>query len=226
MDPLERDQEFYRALYESDGYLATVTVIAETKGVIEADILRKLSTLNKKGGKLGAIIVILQPELQASAPDARGPEYFSVIRVQVIEDRLMNRTSAGTEITSWQLAERCRQLGHRRNFGFGPYAFAGMVPAPQAVTTRDSMVLTFRRLARDEEIPKLPAVLIDPEEGASPVVVTLTGFPGAAIWYSLDGSYPTLPYEAPLNVTVGSTLLVAQTLDGYAPSDLSAATFT
>ncbi len=226
MDPLEQDQEYFRALLAADSFFTAITVLAETKGETEASILQKLSTLNKKEGKIGAIAVVLQPELVPAETDAPGPEYRVRLTVQVIEDRLTNRTAAGTGKTSWEIAQRVRALGHRRNFGDGTWSFTGLIPAPQQVTTRDSVLIIFTRLGRDTIPAKAATPLIEPEGGATPANVALTAAPGATLLYSTDGDWPDQPYTVPFAITTPCTLRVLALETGKVPSDLATAIFT
>ena len=70
------------------------------------------------------------------------------------------------------------------------------------------------------------AAAVGPATGSD---ITLTcATPGAAIKYSIDGSYPTLAYTAPFNVPVpaGVVLRTAATLANYQQSDVTQQTLS
>lgn len=233
MDPIEQEQIDLAALIAGDADFATVAVIREQKGDVDAQILQALSTLNEKSGKLGACVVVLQPDELPTNPDTPNPELRVRHSVQVFETPLFNAGDNGTGKDVFQLSRRIRQLVHRRSFGHGVLSWQGTENVQQADESRRSRMVTFERL--DQELPftRLGAPLIDPEQGgAVPQLVTLTPPEGATAYYTLDGSLPvpgavgTTEYTAPFNVTEAATLRVAAYKSGALPSDVAAVTFT
>jgi len=227
MDPLLQDQTDFEARAESDEYCVDLTVIAERRGVTENEIERALGTITEKGGKAGAVILILKPTLIPSNPDAPGPEFLVQQALQVIVDPIINDGDSGTGKTAEQIAERMRMLFHRFVTAHGTFSFAGM--QPEDVEGKDSYSLSFTRLARDVPVScGLP--LIDPDEGSGAAEVTLiTSTAAAEIYYTLDGSYPragngTL-YAAPFAPGAGVTVRAVAYKTGLIPSGVAQATF-
>lgn len=232
LDSLTRDQEDFYARLSADPLFSDVKVLEQRKGVVESDIEVALATLNEKSGKLGAVAIVIMPDLVPSEKATAVPEYRVRAAVQVIAQAILNDGEDGTGKTAEILARRVRQLFHNFSGGHGgTFTFAGMEPI-QRSPSEASYVATFTRLARDGDYPRLGQPLITPDEGAAPQNVTLTAADGAAIYYTLDGSYPwsgndeaTL-YSAPVAVATAATLRAVAYKDGYQSSDVASADFT
>lgn len=214
-DQIERDQDDFADRYAFDPFFAQITVLKELKGVIESDVDVALSTLNEKGGKIGAVVIVLQPGIKPTEPDAAGPEMQIRAAVQVITQALFNDGPDGTGMSNGRIAAKIRQLTHRFVNGGGTWSFAGTDPLPTD-PGKISSVTYFTRRARDEEYPRCGTPLIDPDSGAVPQLITLTtGTDGAAIYYTTDGSYPSSAnpnatrYTTPFNLAAACTLRCA-----------------
>lgn len=232
MDRLEQDQLDAKALLDGDALFAPVTILAEDKGDIEADVLQQLATLNTKAGKLGLIGVVLEPEEVPTDPDTPNPELRVRLTVQFIEEQLLNNdASTGTLVNVFAAARRCRQLLHRRSFGGGGvWYWVATSNSPQDSASRRSRLVAFERRDQEERGTRLGAPLIDPEEGgAVPQLVTLTPPIGATARYTLDGTYPgpaATAYSAPFNILSACTLRVVAYQTGAEPSSVAEAVFT
>lgn len=231
MDDLELDQEDFVALLNGDTTFATVAVLKEAKGDIEADILQALATLNAKAGKIGACVIVLQPVELATDPNTPNPELRVRFSVAVFDQPLINAGADGTGKDVWQLARRVRQLCHRRDFGRGLYVWLSSEDNPQPDPSRRSRVVNFEKLVNEESVTRLGAPLIDPEDGgAAPQNVNLTPPDGASIRYTLDGSYPTEAagtlYSEPFAIVAACTLRAVAYKAGALPSNVAQAVFT
>lgn len=230
MDPLRQDQEDIAGRLESDTYFADIPVFQQRRGVTESEIERALSTITVKGGKSGAAVVVLKPRLAPGEADAAGPEYRVLIEVQVITQPLVNDGDDGTQKDTEAIAERVRLLLHRFATSNGVFSFAGM-EAADVEEGKDSFSVAFSRLTLDSGGEKCGLPLISPDEGAAPQTVTLTSATsGAAIYYTIDGSYPrsgngTL-YSAPFEVAAAATLRAVAYKSGLLPSGAAQSTFT
>ena len=233
-DQIEQAQEDFFQRLRADGYFlgggADVPVLAEHKGATDDDINQALSTLNANAtGATGVLAVVLMPTLTPEDPNAPGPRHTIRLTVQVIDQPLLN--SIGKSAS--QVAERVRTVLHRFRDGLGgTWSFAGMEPIP-VDEGKVSYGVAFTRLASDNPPPKVAQVLIAPAGAVVPQLVTLTcATAGAAIRYTLDGSYPSplnptaVLYSAPFNVVAAATLRTTATLANYQQSDVSQATFT
>lgn len=233
MDPLTRDQLDFFGRLQADPYFADVALLLEEKGVTEADIAQALAGLNPSfSGKIGACVVVLMPELEPETPNLPGPCYDIALTVQVIEQPLVNRGAGGSGLTASQLALRVRQLFHHFFTGDGSvYNFTRQAPLP-ADPGNTSLGVRFGRSSGDPQAPEVSSPAIA-TSGEGPVEITLTTpTAGAAIYYTLDGSYPgsantaAILYAAPVTVTTACTLRASAELAGLLPSSLSVAEIT
>lgn len=198
MDPLQQDQtDFVARLEAAADYFGKITVLQERKGDIANEVERALSVLNEKDGKIGACVVVLKPELLATDPDVPGPEYKISLTVVVVTQPLFNDGDTGTGLSTETVAGYVRKLFHRVPLGGGAeYVFTGQRGEEQP-EGRDAYSVTFTRRVMDQEDTRCGLPLIDvfysPVGLAGPTnAITLTcATPGAAIYFSVDGSYPS-----------------------------------
>ena len=224
-DPHFQEQTDFGARLEADEYFEDIPVLVQRKGVTESDVDVALAGLAEKGGKAGACVVVLMPELVPDSPDAPGPRYRLRAAVQVIEMVLVNLGQDGTGKGAEAIAERVRQILHHVSFGRGSvYTFAGMEPL-SAGDGKISYAVRFERLAGDAWVAKVmrPVVTVT---GSGPASVSITcGTAGAALWYTLDGTYPAAAnpvaalYAAALSISTACTLRCVAYLAGYQASD-------
>lgn len=234
MDDLEQEQEDLAALLNADPVFATVTVIKEEKGDIENEVSRAIGTLNEKTGKIGAAVVVLQPDEVPTDPDTPNPELRVRFSVQVFDTPLFNDSEQGTGQDIFTLSRRVRQLLHRRSFGTGMFSWLGTEPVSQTDPSRRSRMVTFSRLAQEDREPRAGAPLIEPEDGgATPAAdVTITPPAGAAAYYTTDGELPvpgaanTTLYSAPITIVEPCLLRAISVQTGYQVSNVSQATFS
>jgi hypothetical protein len=233
---LELDQEDITARLMDDAVTGAFKVFSQRRGVTESDIMTALGAV--QGSKPGLVAIVLMPRLIPDAPGSPGPRYFTRYPIQVIDWPVMRKQVTGG-LSAESMCERVRQILHYQSFGRGQVlTFDGMEPAPMANETQVSYIVYFRRLGADQPPAKCATCGISPNGGASPQTVTLTcGTAGAAIYYSLDGSYPsafaaaaTPPtaflYSAPFAVATAATLRVSAEAAGYVQGDVSQAIFT
>ena len=231
---LELDQDDMTARLSQDAVAGLVTVFSQRKGVTENDILTKLGALNSKGGVVGLVLIVLMPRLVAEEANTPGAMYFVRYTVQVIDWPAIRRTSGGVQISAETMAERVRNLLHFASFGRGQAIFFdGMEPVPMANEAQVSYLINFRKKGADTPVSKVGPVLISPSTGASPQTVTLScANGGAAIYYTLDGSYPTSEnstaalYSTPLTIASATTLRAAAELTNYQQSDPAQGLYT
>jgi hypothetical protein len=228
-DQISQDQlDFYGRLL-ADAYFADVEVLLEAKGLTEADVDQALGPLNEKGGKSGACVVVLMPTLTPESPDAPGPRFLVRQGIQVIEAPLFNRVTGGTGKSAAAIAEQVRRLCHHFSTGRGNvYTFAAQEP----IAVQDGKVsyaVTFQRPGGDTLLRKVATPTCSTTSSTAPATVTLacaTG--GAAIHYTLDGSYPSstnpsaLLYSTPVEVATAATVRAAASLSAWAQSNVSA----
>lgn len=227
-DTLLQDQLDIAARLEADATSGTVPVLIQRKGVTESDIEIALGTLNSKSNKMGALLIVLMPSLEPVDPESPGPRYRIIATVQAIEQPLFNLGDDGTGISAEQLAERVRQLLHHCNLGRGSvWTFSGMEPVEQG-GGKIAYGVRLSRLAGDSTEARQPT----PTLVAAGSTITATADPLAAVYYTLDGTYPhagntaaTL-YAAPVTMTEPGTFRAVAYRTGYLPSNVATATIS
>lgn len=226
MDSLLQDQLDIHARLSADELFAAVPVLLQRRGVTEADVELALSTLNEKSGKMGALAVVLMPSLEPDSPESPGPRYRIVATVQVIEQPLFNLGDSGTGLSAEQLAERVRLLLHHASFGRGSvWTFSGMEPVEQG-EGKIAYGVRVSRLYGDSYGNRLAV----PTLTAAGATITATHpDAAAALWYTIDGSYPwpgnpaASLYAAPVVVAEPCTFRAAAYRPGYQPSSIATA---
>ncbi len=229
---LVQDQEDIQGRLNGDPFFAGITVLLQRKGNIDAQVEQNLSVLNEKGGKIGLVAIVLMPTLTATAPDAPSPLYDVKATIQVIESPTFNLGDGGTGISAEQVAQYCRQILHHFSDGRGNvWVFQGMDPLP-VEEGKISYGVNITRRGGDSKIAKVAKPVIAPTSGATPQAITLTcATAAAAIWYTIDGSYPSAEgetaalYEAPFQLAAAATVRAAAQKVGLQQSDVVEATF-
>lgn len=230
---LELDQlDIYARLQNDPFFQSGVPVLLELKGITERDVDISISTANQQNGKVGSVVIVLMPTLLPDSPNAPGPRYDTVYRVQVIDWPVVRRqTVGGSTVSADEIADRVRQIIHRFTFGRGQTVyFAGMEPVA-VPNGKVSYSVRFKRTSCDNPPISVASVGISPGVngvGSGPATVTLTcATAGASIYYTTDGSYPgsdpaacptALLYSAPFAVAAGVLVRAAAELTNYQQS--------
>ena len=218
---IELDQEDLGARLQAFAPLAAIKVLIQRRGVIESDVETALESLNSRGGKTGAVIIVLMPELIPEARDAAGPRYYVRYGIQTIVWPVAALDPAGgAGYTAEELSEYIRQILHYVQLGRGNVLiFDGQ--RPETVKPgRVCWITYFRRLGVDQQIVKvsMPEITSAAISGALEITLSCTPPAGqsysAAIYYTLDGSYPvaggatSILYAAPFPISSPCTLRV------------------
>lgn len=192
-----------------------------------------LGGIKKKAGKAGASAQVLMPASDQLDPNVGGPRLDVLLTVRIQELVVINMGPSGTLKTAEEIAERVIQLGHHFiPAGGNMLLFADMVPT-DAFDPKVTIDVTFRVQSGLVSLPKVARPVIAPATGAAPQSVTLTcATPGAAIYYTTDGSYPSSAnetatlYTAPFTQATAATIRAAASLANYQQSDVTTATLT
>ncbi len=219
---IELDQDDLTERLTSDEVFSqTVKVFSQRKGITESDVQIAMQAM-QPGSVCGTVAIVMMPRLRPDTADAPGPTGWVRYGVQVIDFPIIRRqTPGGAGVSAEQITDRARQILHRAAFGRGQSLFFdGMEPIP-APDGQVSYGVYFRCRSVDSPPPSCATCGISPASGAAPQTVTLSNqTSGAAIYYSLDGSYPsslaaaaTPPtsflYTVPFAVTVADTIVRA-----------------
>jgi hypothetical protein len=236
---LELDQDDMTARLMADATCGQVTVFSQRKGITENDVKTRLAALNQTGGVVGLVLIVLMPKLLAQEANTPGAMYATRYSVQVIDWPAVRRqTTLGIQITAETMAERVRQILHFASFGRGQALFFdGMEPLPMADPNQISYAINFRKMGADTAVSKVATPTITPNGGAVAEITLACSTSGAAIYYSVDGSYPSAIaaaaspatstiYSVPFTPGAACTLRVAASKSGLQQSDPNQALFT
>ena len=241
MSPLEQDQLDFAGRMAADPYFAMVGIYvvrprgAKTAMQIQQELEETLNCRRLQGGKGGAAVQVLMPLADVSSPNIPGPQFDARITLRVQELPLVNMGPLGTGLSAEDIALHLSQLFHHWNPGTGAVwnAAAKFLTPRLDFAPKVTYDLTFGRLLQLARATKCATPTITPATGAAPQTVTLAcATAGAALWYTLDGSYPSSAnsaatlYSAPLALATACTLRVAAEHANLLPSDIARSIFT
>lgn len=215
----------------SQPFFAHIPVITELAGDIVNEMARALGPVSVEGGKVGGIVVVMSPDANASFKELSGPFFDQIdIHVQVTTHvEFAKDPDAGIGVTDLDICEAvCKAL----NQFYPTSANSPLAPKTPTIQLMEKEGGLTTRLCRFNAQSGLSA---DLTRVALPGISNNTGIytlscatPGAAIFYTLDGSNP-MPrngtfYTAPFTPTTGRTLKVRAFLAGYLNSDFAITT--
>jgi hypothetical protein len=217
----------------ADEYLANVAIIKRDEGEIETEVIDALGVLNKRGGKIGACVLVYQPIAEPASAEVVGGVLNIDFTFLVLENPVLNRESGGTGLAALTIARRLIGIFHlyhpRKVIGCLTMQQGAIVPiqlpvAPVAYEVRFSA-------QEDLYTPsvRVTTPTITPSSGAAPQSVTLAcATAGASIYYTTDGSHPYAGNAAavPVNVATAATLRAGAFKAGLIASDVNAANFS
>lgn len=244
IDILDRLPFELAARLESDPFFADIPVIVAVKGNISRQLEVKQAVITEKLGRRGVAVIVLQVvaddvyEGVPAAPMKLRPSF------QVMENVELNYDGQGTKKSARKIS---RQIVQNMKIA----SLQGLVqslkcarPAIEPVNAADladTMVceqVNFECLEfSDQQINFcLPPVLA--QVGTTNTFTLATGTGGAAIWFTVDGSYPypgdqdsfpgstSVQYTDAIALTPGTPVQVRACayLDGYIPSSVTSQT--
>lgn len=232
-DYVQLQEDLYHLLL-SAGTLADINVVQHRRLRLAAEL--EISTLWQmpRNGKAGCGVLVNMPEVQVGHANLPGPEFVTTISFSVVEEPNLNFAPGGTQLSAEEVAQRVAELLH----GYAGGNWGGALFAKGAVVTPDTdfpegllaykVTLNLRLVRTQTARVATPTVSIDGENLTTLACATA----GAAIYYTLDGSFPgsgnpaaTL-YSAPFTPEVGQELRWAAYLSGLLPSEAVHATVT
>lgn len=229
MSPFERlqlDAEGYLLSHPELQYLTITRVrprTAQEATQIQSRLDKALGGLLARNGKRGLAAILHMPYLGDAAPNVRSITGKLVLEIDVIENVLINMGGDGTGVSAEEVALGIAELLQHQQFTVG----APLVGQPRLITPRPEEVVQQRVAYRIAlEVPHQSAAkpkVATPALTQAGAVITLTcSTAGAAIHYTLDGSFPgtaATAYSAPLTLAPGThTLRYAAYLTGHAGS--------
>lgn len=183
-------------------------VVGQTE-MIDEQIQNALAGMEKKNGKAGIACVVMLPDVKGESVNSAAPAMKLSIKVRVIENRLVNEGADGTGTTASQLCLHLVQVLNRRAFRGGNALYADISKMIEEVALPgDEKVheATFIQSVMPEPLAKV----LEPSIATAGDTITLScATSGAAIRYTLDGSFPgsgnadALLYTAPFQLATG-----------------------
>lgn len=225
-DP-EQFQKDVEARLNNLPFFSDVTVIRDTPGVIDNDILNALSTLNEKAGKNGTCVVVKLVEEVVPDADLGGPQTELEFTVRFFTDALINLGENGTKKSNAAIRRAARRGLHHWSPNGSNVVYCDKAAGSiyeSGIDGIEGYDAKFRMPLPDDypTVVQFPRIAI---AGALPAItVTLTGPVGAEIRYTTDGSFPdpvaTL-YSAPFLIAAACTIRAAAYVTGEAGSSIA-----
>jgi hypothetical protein len=209
----------------ADPFFATIPVLVEQP----RDLSFELQASAAAAGTWGVVLV---PQAQVTAPSAPGP-IFDPVEFAV---RFRQNTPVAVTPGALETAETALALLHLYK---PPTVNEVLVAAPEALRRIiEPNVVTYEIRVRTQAcaayaVPQVAAPVATSASQTSPQTVTLTcAMPGAAIFYTLDGSAPSPRgptaslYNAPFAINQASTLRARAWLAGWLTSPQTTEVFS
>lgn len=234
---LARHQLEIAARLEADEYFADIQVFVERQGDLAGKLDEALKGLRRKNGKVGAAVMVGVVRADVENPDVPGPWFnLTFCDVTAFENVLLNTSATGTGKACVDIAARINRVVHH----YLPGGLGGPIVATQEAIRPlgevRSGVIAYKsrfRLNPDlEQIPRVATPVFDPPSDETPTTITLScATPGAAIYYTLNESYPwagnpdAIPYSAPISLSAAARVRATAFLAGRPASDTAVGVF-
>lgn len=240
MSPLERLQLDVTHYLLSHGQLQYVTIThvrprtaGEAAG-IETKLARMLAGLEPRNGKMGVAVLVGMPVVEGVNAEVRALRGDMVLPIEIMENILINGGAEGTGASCETHALTVAALLQQQVFHpFNPLISEPrlMVPAPEALLDK---TIKYRITMRVPLVCDRVDKVVEPTVQQSGGSITLAcATSGAALYYTLDGSFPgpgnkaALLYSTLLSLAPGvHELRAAAYLAGLAGSHSIAAEIT
>lgn len=238
LSEIEQDQADFYGRLSAEPYFADVGLYLlrpranATATQIAQGIENALNCLAVKNGKGGAAVTVLMPLLQGRDPNVSSPQFDASITLRVQELPLTNMNPAkGTLKSAESIALEVARLCHHFRGGSGQiWTLAGGGIQPNLdFDPKVTYDVTLGRLMPISAPAKVAKVGISVgtagEAGAEIGMGTATA--GAAIHYTLDGSYPvpgaagTALYAEPFTAPAGTVVRAAASKAEMQQSDVT-----
>jgi hypothetical protein len=198
--------------------------------LIEA-ALSEAGALNKNGLS-GLAVVVLMPDVDTESDTAPGPMINIVLGVRIFENRTLNESASGFQISASRLAVHIARSLHL----WSPRGNAALYPARRLIqdiglpdTEGHEVTFTMQLNLPPPDRASQPSITaVEQDDDALITLATATS--GASIYYTLDGRLPgpdtgTL-YTAPFLVTETGLLRAIAIATDLLPSNTAEATIT
>jgi hypothetical protein len=235
MDLLLQLQQDLADKINSETAFSAISCATYRSMVISQEIEKRVPHLTAKNGTKGCGIIVLMPTMTGIFPNVTPPQGEIKLSFWIVENPEINFNAGGTQLTCEQVARMLRQCVNL-------FQIEGKLALYQEATVIQPIIGIERiypgccgyqvhMTGRMSETAVPKCVLPTLSETSSTITLSTTD-EGAAIYYTLDGTFPgssnatAALYAAPFAVTVGQTVRWASYLAGYYGSDAGQATIT
>ena len=159
--------------------------------MIETKLTQMLAGLEKRNGKNGVSVTVVMPEVDEANQNLRALNGMLVVNVSVVENVMVNMGANGTGLSAEEVALRVAALLQHRSFAPGRVLMADgklITPKPESLVQGKVEYVVRMKVPFALAAPALVATPGYHVDGASLTLTCETS--GAAIYYTLDGSYP------------------------------------
>lgn len=190
---LEQLQLNVGAIIQADPFFADVVVnIWRPRAALSAMMIQNKidQALTGIAGK-GVTAVVLMPFIEVPYPDAPGPDLRVIVKVQFIENPLINMGATGTQVSVEDYTLMLLAIDQQRFFQNIGAAMTVDREAAVPIGSYEAKNYTAYELKFNIRMG-----IAGPYRTPMPVIsgdasgVVITGAAGATIWYTTDGSYP------------------------------------
>lgn len=213
------------ARLQADPFFAAIPVVIETPRDLNYELARS-------NAETGTYVLVLIPQAQVASASAPGP-IFDPVEITLI---VRENVPVATGSHALEVAETALALLHLYR---PPTVNEVISAAPNAlVRLNEPDVVAYQIRVRTQAAATYPVPQLDPPVitsagTATPQTVTLTSdLPGAAIFYTTDGSQPAPRnptaqlYLAPFTLSFAASIRARAWLAGYTTSVETRATYT
>jgi hypothetical protein len=177
--------------------------------LIQTNIEKALAGMETKNGKAGVACRVEMPFIDVEKPELPGPYTAIVATIRVIENPLVNMSTAGTEKSAEDIgSEVLSELHHWVPWGSGNIQRA-LFAERRALEPVDELVAE-GKIAYDATLRTRREIAPEPRAAMPSIVlggstITITSIATSQTYYTLNGSYPwsgngllySVPFTAP-----------------------------
>ncbi len=216
----------------ADPYFVDISILTEDKTDLLTEITNSLGALTEKGGKVGTCVLVMQMIGNNEFPDVPGAVMGMEVQIRVLEDRMVNTSTSGTQKAALTTCRHIiRQLHLYQPYGLSTVIVAQkptMIPVQDPIAPLAYECRFYTREATTGSFKKTATPVIKPKSGTTPLSVEIecgSIDPALKIYYTTDGTHPSAVnpsstlYSGPFTQASPATVRAVAYVDGQLDSD-------